>query len=300
VENKTMNLSDICQITQIKVVKDNKFESLGGVHHRTANMLVFIESEKFLPALFENTLVSCVITNQNLLAKIPENYGIAISENPRKTFYHLHNYLANNTDFYWEDFPSEISPEAKIHPRAFIAEKNVRIGRETVIEANATVLERVIIGEDVILRSGCTIGSQGFEFKRIEGKILNVAHAGGVRLGDRVEVQANSAISRSIFGGFTELGEDTKLDNLVHVAHNVKIGKRCFLAACAMLAGSVSVGDDVWIGPGCSISSEITIGNSASITIGSVVTKSVEPGQHVSGNFAIDHQKFLSFIKSIR
>ena len=113
-------------------------------------------------------------------------------------------------------------------------------------------------------------------------------------------MQANSAISRSIFGGFTQLGEETKLDNLVHVAHNVTIGRRCFLAACAMIAGSVIVGDDVWIGPGASISSGITIGDGANVTIGAVVTRNVPAGAHVSGNFAIDHDKFIAFLRSIR
>jgi UDP-3-O-[3-hydroxymyristoyl] glucosamine N-acyltransferase len=201
---------------------------------------------------------------------------------------------------YWKDFPSEISEEAIIHPKAYIADKNVRVGRGTVIEPGVTILERTVIGEDVILRAGCTLGSQGFEFKRIDGKILNVAHAGGLMIGNRVEIQANSALSRSIFGGFTELGEDTKLDNLVHIAHNVTIGKRCFLAACAMIAGSVSIGNDVWIGPGASISSGITIGDDAQITIGSVVTRDVLHNQRVTGNFAIEHKRFLAFLKSIR
>ena len=127
-----------------------------------------------------------------------------------------------------------------------------------------------------------------------------MAHAGGVRLGDRVELQANTCVDRAIFGGFTEIGEDTKCDNLVHIAHNVKIGRRCLLAAQAMIAGSVTIGDDVWIGPSAAVLSEITIGDGAYVTIGSVVTRNVAPGQHVTGNFAIDHDKFIVFLKTIR
>ncbi len=149
----------------------------------------------------------------------------------------------------------------------------MRIGRRTVIEPHVTVLPHSIVDDDVILRAGCVIGMQGFEFKRLGGEILPVAHAGGVRLHDRVEVQANSVVDRSVFGGFTEVGEDSKIDNLVHIAHNVKIGKRSLLAANAMIAGSVVIGDDVWIGPSASISSEITIGDRAFVTLGSVVTR---------------------------
>ena len=117
------------------------------------------------------------------------------------------------------------------------------------------------IGNDVIIGPNSTIGSRGFEFIRNEGQIIAVEHAGGVKVEDRVEIQANCAIDCSVFGEFTEIGEESKLDNLVHIAHNVIIGKRCLLAACAMVAGSTSIGDDVWIGPGTSISSEINIGD---------------------------------------
>jgi UDP-3-O-[3-hydroxymyristoyl] glucosamine N-acyltransferase len=284
----------------VLVKNDAGFNALGTVMHNMPAMLVFLESKQFLPKLSRNPNITCVITTEELEPNLQKNYGVAISDNPRKVFFELHNYLATQTSFYWTDFPSEISVEASIHPQAYIAPKNVRIGKGTIIEARATVLERSIIDNDVILRSGCTVGSQGFEFKRLEGTVFNVAHAGGVWLHDRVEIQANCALSRAIFGGFTELGEDTKLDNLVHIAHNVKIGKRCFLAANAMIAGSTNIGNDVWIGPGASISNEINIGDGAQVTIGSVVTKDVEPGQRVSGNFAIDHYKFLRFIKSIK
>jgi len=295
-----MRLEEIADLVDVVIERDAEFKSLGFVTHVRPQMLVFLEHEKYLLNLLRNPQICGVITTRELAGHLPAQSGIAIADNPRKAFYELHNYLAEKTDFYWTDFPSEISDEAVIHPKAYIADRNVRIGRGSIIEAGVTVLERSLIGEDVVLRAGCVIGSEGFQFERIDSRVLSVAHAGGVKLGNRVEIQANSAISRSAFGGFTELGDDTKLDNLVHVAHNVKIGERCFLAACAMIAGSVTIGDDVWIGPGACISSEITIGDKANITLGSVVTRDVPPGQRVTGNFAIDHAKFIAFIKSIR
>jgi UDP-3-O-[3-hydroxymyristoyl] glucosamine N-acyltransferase len=295
-----MRLSEASSIVPITVLRDAAFTSLGFVTHRTDAMLVFMESERFLDGLFANPNVSAVIAAPAVADRIPAHLGVAISEAPRRDFYHLHNHLAEHTEFYWRDFPAEIAADAFISPAAHIASLNVRIGHRTVIEPSVTVLPHTIIGDDVILRAGSVIGSQGFEFKRIGETILPVAHAGGVRLHDRVEVQANTCIDRSIFGGFTELGADTKLDNLVHIAHNVKIGKRCLLAAHAMIAGSVTLGDDVWIGPSAAVSSEITIGDGAYVTLGSVVTRNVAPGQHVTGNFAIDHDKFIAFLKTIR
>jgi UDP-3-O-[3-hydroxymyristoyl] glucosamine N-acyltransferase len=215
-------------------------------------------------------------------------------------FVALQNALVRDTDFYWKDAPSEIMEDTNIHPSAFISSKSVRIGHRVVIGPNASVLERTILGDDVTIRAGCVVGTEGFEFKRIGGEILPVFHDGGVRLGNRVEVQANTCISRGLFGATTEIGDDTKIDNLVHVAHNVRIGKRCLIAANAMLGGSATLGDDVWIGPGAQISSGVRIGDRASVTLGSVVTKDVAPGERVTGNFAIKHEKFIDFIRSIR
>jgi UDP-3-O-[3-hydroxymyristoyl] glucosamine N-acyltransferase len=283
-----IKLSEITNIVDVEIIRDGEFECLGWVKRARENMLTFLESQKFLEDFLQISFPCSLITTGELAKDLPENYGIAVSPNPRKAFYQLHNYLATRTEFYWQDFTSEISPLATIHPRAFVAEKNVRIGKGAIIEPGVMVLERSIIGEEVIIRAGTVIGSQGFEFKRMDGGIMSIAHAGCVRLHDRVEVQANCGISRSVFGGATELGEDTKLDNLVHIAHNVQVGKRCLMAAAAMIAGSVIIGDDVWIGPGAIISSEITIGDRSQITIGSLVTKSIPSDQRVVGTRVTD------------
>ena len=263
-------------------------------------MLTFIEDSKYLEELHKTKNINCVITTPELVNSISERFGIVTSKSPRKAFIKLHNYLNQNTEFYWKNFKSEIFDNAKIHPRAYITEKNVKIGDGVVVEANATILERTIIEENVIIRAGTVVGTEGFEMVRIDNEIIPISHCGGARICKNVEIQANCGVSRSVFGGFTEIGEQTKLDNLVHVAHNVIIGKRCRIAACAMIAGSAIVGNDVWIGPSASISSGVRIGDNANITIGSVVTKDVLPGERVTGNFAISHDKFIKFLKSIR
>lgn len=294
-----MELKEIKNILSVEVIKDRNFESLGTIHHQMDKMLVFLDDEKYLEALTNNDAVSCVITKEELLPELPDKYGIAISKNPKETFYEFHNYLSKNTNFYLSDFPTEISSSAKIHRNAYISPKNVRIGDGVIIEPGVIVMGHSIIRENVILRAGCTIGSHGFEFKKIGGKILSVSHAGGVLLHRGVEIQSNSNVDRSVFGGFTEIGEDTKIDTLVHIAHNSKTGKRCLIVALTVVGGSAIIGDDVWIGPGSTICNGIEIGDKAEIKLGSVVTKDVKPGQKVSGNFAIEHEKFLNFIKKI-
>jgi UDP-3-O-[3-hydroxymyristoyl] glucosamine N-acyltransferase len=256
-------------------------------------MLVAFYDAKFLRQMLRNPSIACVISSSALAERVPAHLGLVTADDPKLAFYEIHRHLLEHTEFYWKDFPSEISSEAVVHERAYVAARNVCIGAGTVIEANAVVQERVIIGANVVVRAGVVVGGEGFEPKNIGGRKVIVRHAGGVLLHDRVEVQSNSHLARAVFGTCTEVGKDTKIDALVHIAHNVCIGKACEIAAGAIVAGSVSIGDRVWIGPGAVISSEITIGNDASISLGAVVIQDVPEGQRVSGNFAMEHNRFL-------
>ncbi len=294
-----MNLRDLPVDLDIALVRDGAFASLGFVSHAGPDMLVFLESEKYLQPLLDSAHVRCVITKPELLERLPAQLGVALASSPRVAFYRFHNWLAGG-DFYWRSFPTEIAASALVHPRAHVAERDVRIGKRCRIEPNATILERSILDDDVVVRANAVIGSEGFQFVRADGRLLSVAHGGGVHLHRGVEVQSNTCVDKAVFGGFTEVGEDTKIDNLVHIAHSVKLGKRNQVVAGAMVAGSVVTGDDVWIGPMASVSHEIRVGEGATVTMGAVVTKDVPAGGRVTGNFAIDHARFIAFMKSIR
>lgn len=295
-----MKLSTLLHESQLsfEVKRDGEFASLGYVQHDMPAMLVFLDHEKFIERVVNHPTVACVITTPELASHIPDRLGVATTDTVRPTFFHSHNYLAT-TDFYWQDFENDISDEAVIHPSVTIAPRNVKIGRGTVIEPGVVIMERTIIGEDCTLRANSVFGTHGFEFKRFGKEVLRVAHAGGTLLYDRVEVQNLTNVNRSVFGGFTEIGDDSKIDTLVHIGHNAKIGKRVLIAANAMIAGC-TIGDDVWIGPSATTVPGAIIGEGAYVSVGAVVTKNVEPHQQVSGNFAIEHKKFLEFIRSIR
>jgi UDP-3-O-[3-hydroxymyristoyl] glucosamine N-acyltransferase len=297
-----VNLSEIRSKfpIELELVRDGEFASLGFVTHNSPRQLVYIENSKYIPIMLKNLNISCVITTRELTSPIPQELGIGISSNPRKLFYEIHNYLARDTDFYWKPFKTEIARSARIHSTAYIAERNVRISEGCEIGPKVSILENSNLENDVIIRAGSVIGTEGFEFNRIDKKVMPVIHVGGVILHSRVEIQGNTVVDKAVFQGFTEIGEDTKVDNLVHIAHNVRIGKRCLIIALAMIGGSVTIGDDVWIGPSASIAPGITIADGAFVSIGSVVTKDVARDQRVTGNFAIDHNKFIAFIKSIR
>ncbi|MCX6844871.1 MAG: hypothetical protein NTX53_21630 [candidate division WOR-3 bacterium] len=283
-----------------EVARDGEFLSLGLLSHRADRLLVTFYDRKYTDELIANEHIACVLTTSELAALVPEYAGLAVCPDPMSAFYHVHEYLLRHTDFYWRDFKTEISPDAAIHPRAYVAPMNVRVGCGAIVEPNATILEHSIIGEDAVIRVGAVVGCDDLESKHVDGKRVVVPHAGGVFLHDRVELQVNSLVARPVFGGFTEIGEDTKIGAHVHIAHNVCIGRSCYIAPCAIICGSTTIGDHVWIGPNASISSELHVGDRAHITLGAVVTEDVLSGQRVSGNFAIDHDKFIKFVKSIR
>lgn len=295
-----MKLSEIPSTFALDVRREGSFGGLGFVSYTTPDLLVFLESEKYLEELCANPRVTSVITNADLVDRIPAAAGVAVSASPRKTFYLLHNHLARETSFYAKYGPTTIASSARVHPRAYVADTGVTIGERCLVEPNATILEGSVLEDDVIVRAGAVIGAEGFQVVDLEGKLVPVAHAGGVILGRGTQIQSTSCVDRSVFGGHTELGEETMLDNGAHVAHNGKLGKRNRLAAHAMLAGSVTTGDDVWFGPSCAIGDGLTIGTGASITIGAVVTRDVPAGGRVSGNFAIDHARFIAHMKAIR
>ncbi|MGQ9582475.1 MAG: UDP-3-O-(3-hydroxymyristoyl)glucosamine N-acyltransferase [Thermoplasmatota archaeon] len=293
-----MRLSDLKK-GRFEIIADGEFRSLGLISHNQPKQMVYIENESYLSQLVEKSNISCVITTKSISKMIEGAFGIIVSDNPCRTFYEIHNTLVSE-NFYWKPFRTTIARSATVHPTAWISRKNVRIGKNCRIGPNVTILENTILKDNVVLGPGCTLASDGFQFKRFGKGIMPIAHGGGVLLHNRVELQANCSVSRALFGGFTEIGEDSKFANLVHIAHNVRIGKRCLAAACSMFMGSCTVGDDVWVGPAAAISSEVVVGDGASITIGSVVTKDVPPKQRVTGNFAIEHEKFIKHLKEIR
>ena len=248
------------------------------------NLLVALYDPAYLEKLTANFAISAVITSEELAGRVPDHLGLGVATDAVTAFYAVHDHLLDATDFYGALHPSAVSPDASVDPHAHVAPQGVDIGPGCRVEAGAVVLERSTLGAGVVIRANAVIGGEGFEPKDVAGRRVIIRHAGGVRLGDRVEIQAGSHVARAVLGGVTEIGEDTKIDALVQVAHNVRIGKRCKIAGCACIAGSTTIGDDVWIGPGAMISSEVTVGFKAFVAIGSLVLKAVPPGGLVWGS----------------
>lgn len=158
------------------------------------------------------------------------------------------------------------------------------VGPGTVILPNVTIGPNVRIGADCLVKSGTVIGQPGFGYYKSDtGMPRHLPHVGGVIIGDHVHLGAlNTVASGTIHP--TVIADHVKTDDHVHVAHNCLIGRGTLITACAELSGSVTVGEQVWIGPNAAIRDGLEIGDEAFIVMGSVVTKSVPAHGRVFGN----------------
>jgi UDP-3-O-[3-hydroxymyristoyl] glucosamine N-acyltransferase len=162
------------------------------------------------------------------------------------------------------------------------------VGDRTTIHAGVHIHGPARIGADVTIQAGTVIGASGYGYERAEdGTLEPFPQIGGVEIGDGVEIGANVCIDRAALGT-TRIGARTRIDNLVHIAHNVQIGADCAVIANAMLGGSTQVGDRAWIAPSATIREQRRIGEDATVGLGAVVLASVPPGATVVGNPARD------------
>jgi UDP-3-O-[3-hydroxymyristoyl] glucosamine N-acyltransferase len=157
-----------------------------------------------------------------------------------------------------------------------------RIGPGTVLRERVVVADGVTIGARCLLQAGAVIGSDGFGFATGPRGAERIHHLGGVVLGDDVEVGANACVDRATLG-WTAIGDRSKVDNLVQVAHNVRLGTDVVVAGQAGIAGSTTVGDRVVIGGAAGLSDHVRIGDDARIAGGAGVTKSVPAGEAWGG-----------------
>jgi len=169
-----------------------------------------------------------------------------------------------------------------------VLERGVTIGDDSVLHSNVVIRRGCTIGRRVILHSGVAIGTDGFNYRPSpdRARLLKVPHLGAVEIGDDVEIGANSCVDRGKFGS-TVVGSGTKIDNLVQIGHNVRVGRNCVIAAQAALAGSVTIGDWVQVGGQAGVADHLTVGDGARLAGGAGVARSVEPGGEVFGLPAI-------------
>ena len=175
----------------------------------------------------------------------------------------------------------EIGARARIEAHCYLGE-GVKIGEETHLYPGVKVLERCEVGKRCIIHSGVVIGSDGFGFLVGEAGHEKIPQIGKVIIEDNVEIGANCAIDRASLDE-TVIGSGTKLDNLVHIAHSVRVGKNCIILAGTVIGGSTEIGDGCLISGNVTIKDHIKIGAGSQIVGTSGVLEDLEPGSVVWG-----------------
>lgn len=179
-----------------------------------------------------------------------------------------------------------------------IIEEQVLIGDFCTIGANTVIKKGTIIGDDVEIGACNVIGGTGFGYSKIDSnEYEQFPHYGIVILHDGVHVGNNTCIDRGSLSD-TIIYEGVKIDNLVHIAHNVKIGKNSLIIAKSMIAGSVVIGESCWIAPGSCIRNAVRIGENVIVGLASTVTKDVAGNQVVMGNPAMPMEDFKTLRKA--
>lgn len=243
------------------------------------------------------SLIVCNKEMQQLLSSVNSSFNFLIVDEPKRIFSKLVNALFVT------------NPKPGIHPTAFIEKDAVIgsncyigpftyigkavIGDNAVIHGHVHIHDKITIGKNCVLHAGVVIGSDGFGFsKDAAGTPEKFPHVGSVIIGNDVEVGANSCIDRGSLGN-TIIHDHVKIDNLVHVAHNVVIHSNAFIIANTVLGGSVVIEENAWIAPSVTVKQQLRIGKNAVVGMGAVVTKNIPADETWLGNPAKEISAFI-------
>ena len=274
--------------------------------------LSFLANAKYLP-LLEQTQAGAVI----LLPEFADKVKTALlSSNPYldfaravKLFAKPQGCFQGQSELSFIHPTAQIDPSATIYPFVFIGE-NVKIGARTTIFSgcylgeevtvgsdcilypNVSLLAKTRIGNKVIIHAGAVLGSDGFGFAQGESGLEKFPQVGRVVVGDDVEIGANTTIDRAALGE-TRIEQGVKIDNLVQIGHNVKIGANSIIVAQVGIAGSTSLGKQVVLAGQVGITGHLKIGDRVRVAAQSGVNKDLPPDTDVGGSPAMQHDQYL-------
>lgn len=274
--------------------------------------LSFLANPKYAPQL-ATTRAGAVIVSAD---QAPGDKPCLISTNPYLDFARcVHLFAKPQGCFEGVSDLAFVHPEAEIDPAAAVAPfvsigKGARIGRgvrvfsgsyigedciideDCVIYPNCSLMAGTLLGKRVILHAGTVLGSDGFGFAQGAGAMTKFPQIGRVVIEDDVEIGANTTIDRAALGE-TRVGQGTKIDNLVQLGHNVRVGRNCLIVAQVGIAGSTTLGDGVILAGQVGVAGHIHLGDGCRIGAKSGIGQDVPPKQDMSGIPAMAHGTFL-------
>ncbi|MEW6095530.1 MAG: UDP-3-O-(3-hydroxymyristoyl)glucosamine N-acyltransferase [bacterium] len=319
---KTLNLEKIAKLVNGKIIEGDKnipISQIAPIKEAKKGDISFIFDKKELKKISESQIcASCVVLPNKFVPEDIKTISIPkiIVENPKLAFAKLLNIFIPSTIPVKGIHPSaiiskdakigkgvsigayvviedevKIEDEVVIYPLTYIGNKVV-IGEESILYPKVTVNEKVRIGKRVIIHSNTVIGSDGFGYVKSGNIHHKIPQKGEVIIEDDVEIGACVSVDRATIGA-TIIGRGTKIDNLVQIGHNVKIGKNCIIVAQVGISGSVTIEDNVTLAGQVGVSDHVIIKENTIVAARGVVIKDIGPNLIASGFPAHSHQEEL-------
>lgn len=280
---------------------DQLCTGINEIHKVTTGDISFVDFEKYYNKCLFSPATTIII---NKTVDCPEGKTLLLVDDPFSAYVKITKHFRPfEPAIKMISDTAEIGSGSHLQPNVFVG-NHVKIGNNCLIYSNVSIYDFTEIGDNTIIHSGTVIGSDAFYYKRRKEEVAQynkMYSCGRVVIGNDVEIGSNCSIDKGVSGD-TIIGDGSKLDNLVHIAHGVVLGKNCLIAAQAAIAGKTILGDEVILWGQAGLNKSLTIGKGAVVNAQSGVGFDVPAGQVVFGTPAQpakDKMKELFWVKQI-
>ncbi|QDL54315.1 UDP-3-O-(3-hydroxymyristoyl)glucosamine N-acyltransferase [Rhodoferax aquaticus] len=272
----------------------SRISGLAPLESASGSEISFLSHPKYQQQLL-GSMAACVIVSPGMESVARQRGACIVVDDP-------YLYFAKLTQWWKRLLPCEsgpkVHPTAVIHETAFVdpsasvgplcvVERGASIGANTVLKSRVTVSEGCSLGQRCVVHPGVVIGADGFGFALTNGTWEKIEQLGGVRIGNDVEIGANTCIDRGALSD-TVIEDGVKLDNLIQIGHNVHIGKHTAMAGCVGVAGSATIGAHCTVGGGGIVLGHLSLADHVNVSAATVVTRSIRKPGTYTGMFPID------------
>ena len=286
-KHKSFTLKELAKVTDSEVVGDENLyvDNLSTIENSTKSSITFLANSKYASSL-KSSVACAVIVKKDF--KVDKNFNYLKTDDPYLAYAKLSSLFDcdNKINIPYIDKSAVISDKSSIDKNVYIGPNvfigpNCEIGPNVIIHANCSIVKNVKIDTDTMIQHGAVLGSDGFGFAPTDDGYIKIKQLGGLTIGKNVEIGANCTIDRGAIDD-TQIHDGVILDNLVHIAHNVILGKNSAIAASCAIAGSAIIGKNFQMGGLSGVLGHLEICENVIVGAQTLVTKSItKPGNYV-------------------